>query len=66
LSNRFSKIDIAGTSITEVQQAYAEANSDQPFAIVGSSGFIEISVKGGSAAEKLKSGRGTSVRFKFV
>lgn len=66
VADRFSEIDIAGTSISELRQTYAEARRGEPFAIVGSAGFIEISVKNGSAAETLNVGRGTPIYLKFI
>lgn len=49
---------IAGHEIRQHLSSYAEAQSKMPFTIFGSSGFLEISVHGGSAAIVLKvSGR---------
>ena len=64
-ANRSSKIDIAGETIVSLQSSYAAAGSG-PFAIVGSAGFIEISVKNGSAAEKLNAGIGTPVTLRLI
>ena len=47
------EIDIAGQTIKDVREQYAGAAAGQPFAIVGSSGLIEISLNGRSAAEFL-------------
>jgi S-adenosylmethionine hydrolase len=63
LAERFSKIDVGRISINDLQSSYAEAGSDRPFAIVGSAGFIEISVMNGSAAETLKCSNGTNLTF---
>ena len=41
--------------------SYAEGGEDEFFAIVGSSGYLEIAAKQASAAEKLASGVGTPV-----
>ena len=40
-----------GRSVTERREFYAGAGPGQPFALVGSAGFVEISINGGSAAE---------------
>ena len=52
---------VAGQTITHVCRSYAEGGEDEFFAIVGSSGYLEIAAKQASAAEKLASGVGTPV-----
>ena len=44
---------IAGTTITRVCRSYAEGGDDEFFAILGSSGYLEIAARQASAAEKL-------------
>lgn len=56
---------IAGKTITRVCHSYAEGGEDEVFAIVGSSGYLEIAAKQASAAEKLASGVGTPVGVVF-
>lgn len=56
------KLEIAGRSITERREFYAGAEPGEPFAIGGSAGFIEVSIKGGSAAKDLNVTAGTSVK----
>ncbi len=56
---------IAGETITRVCHSYAEGAEDEFFAIVGSSGYLEIAVRQASAAEKLASGVGTPVGVVF-
>lgn len=56
---------IAGQTITHVSHSYAEGGVDELFAIVGSSGYLEIAAKQASAAEKLASGVGTPVGVVF-
>ncbi len=56
---------IAGQTITHVCRSYAEGGEDEVFAIVGSSGYLEIAAKQASAAEKLASGVGTPVGVVF-
>jgi len=52
---------IAGETITRVCKSYAEGGDDEIFAIIGSSGYLEIAAKQASAAEKLAAGVGTPV-----
>jgi S-adenosylmethionine hydrolase len=52
---------IAGQTITRVCHSYAEGGEDEFFAIVGSSGYLEIAARQASAAEKLAAGVGTPV-----
>lgn len=52
---------IAGKTITRVCKSYAEGGDDELFAIVGSSGYMEIAAHQASAAEKLLAGVGTPV-----
>ncbi len=50
---------IAGQTITRICRSYSEGAEDEIFAIVGSSGYLEIAANKKSAAEKLASGVGT-------
>jgi len=59
LADRFSKLEIADTSIITLHESYLQADSDTPFAIVGSAGFIEISINRGSAANVLRCTNGS-------
>ena len=52
LSSDFS-IKIAGLSITRLCSSFSEAESGEFFAIEGSTGFLELALNRGSAAEKL-------------
>jgi S-adenosylmethionine hydrolase len=52
---------ISGLTITRLYQSYAQGEGDEIFAIVGSSGYLEIAAKQASAAEKLAAGVGTPV-----
>jgi S-adenosyl-L-methionine hydrolase (adenosine-forming) len=56
---------IAGQTITRVCQSYGEGGEDEFFAIVGSSGYVEIAAKQASAADKLAAGVGTPVGVVF-
>jgi hypothetical protein len=55
------RILIAGQTVTRVVRSYAEGADDEIFAIVGSSGYLEIAANRAAAAEKLGSGVGTPV-----
>jgi S-adenosylmethionine hydrolase len=52
---------IAGETITRLYQSYAHGEGDEIFAIVGSSGYLEIAANQASAAEKLAAAPGTPV-----
>src|SRR5271166_27889 len=52
---------IAGETITRTCKSYSEGGDDELFAIVGSSGYLEIAAHQASAAEKLLAGVGTPV-----
>lgn len=52
---------IAGQTIKRVCKSYAEGEGDEVFAIIGSSGYLEIAATQASAAEKLGAGVGTPV-----
>ncbi len=52
---------IVGQTITRVCRSYSEGAEEEIFAIVGSSGYLEIAGNKLSAAEKLGSGVGTPV-----
>ena len=55
------KLLIAGQTITHVCRSYAEGNDEELFAIVGSSGYLEIATRQASAAERLQAGVGTPI-----
>lgn len=52
---------ICGQTITRVCTSYAEGGQDELFAVVGSSGYLEIAARQASAAEKLVAAVGTPV-----
>jgi len=52
---------INGRTISEFRQFYGEGDDESLFAIMGSAGFVEISVNGGSAAKVLGAKRGDAV-----
>jgi hypothetical protein len=55
------KLLIAGQTITHVLRSYAEGGDEEFFAIVGSSGYLEIAARQASAAERLSAGVGTPI-----
>ena len=55
------KLSIAGRTITKLCHSYAHGEGDELFAIVGSSGFLEVASRQASAREKLGAGVGTRV-----
>ena len=52
---------VAGETITRVCKSYAEGGDEELFAIVGSSGYLEVAARQASAAEKLDAAVGTPV-----
>jgi S-adenosylmethionine hydrolase len=57
------KLEVAGTTITVFHTNYAAGAPDEPFAIFGSSGLLEIAVNRGSAAQLLGLSSGAVVRL---
>ncbi len=55
------KIVINQQEITRLNLSYSMGNPSELFAIVGSSGFLEVCTNRGSAAKSLNAGRGTEV-----
>ena len=55
------KITIGKTEITKVRSIYVEGEQGEAFAIAGSSGFLEISVNRGSAAQVTGAQKGSEV-----
>ncbi len=52
---------IAGQTVTHLCRSYAEGDEGEIFSILGSSGYLEIATRQGSAAEKLAAEVGTPV-----
>ncbi len=53
------EVSIAGQIVTKLCHSYAQGEGDELFAIVGSSGYLEIAANRASAAEKLGAEAGT-------
>lgn len=60
-SNGSIKLQVGTQSITRLVETFAQGSGAEPFAYLGSSGFIEIGVNKGNAARSLGLGRGTAV-----
>jgi S-adenosylmethionine hydrolase len=60
-AGRAIEIEIAGRLIRSVVDTYADAESGSVCALFGSSGHLEIAIRGGNAAEGLGLGRGAPV-----
>jgi hypothetical protein len=54
-------VEIAGVRISGLSPSYAAGEAGQPMALIGSTGYLEIAVPGGSAARVLMAGKGTPV-----
>ncbi|MCL6480674.1 MAG: SAM-dependent chlorinase/fluorinase [Firmicutes bacterium] len=59
------RLHIGGKQITTLRTIYSDAPAGEPFAIVGSSGFLEISINRGSAARELGVSRGTELTIEI-
>lgn len=60
------RIRINGREITQIRESFAAGESSELFAVVGSSGFIEICTNRGSAAKALNVNRGAEVEVALV
>ncbi len=63
--NTFSResfhVEIRGVSFSKLLQNYACAEKDELFCLFGSSGFLEVSLKNGSAKKMLKAEKGDKI-----
>jgi S-adenosylmethionine hydrolase len=55
-------IRIAGATIDAVVSSYADGSGDAPQALINSNGHLEVFIKEGSAADRLKVGRGAPIQ----
>jgi S-adenosylmethionine hydrolase len=55
------RFEIAGFTVASIVQCYSEAKDALPFALLGSAGFFEISMRESSAAARLAVERGAEV-----
>jgi S-adenosylmethionine hydrolase len=58
------EVTVAGRQVLVGPRTYEEAPRSRPFALRGSSGHLEIAVRGGSALETIGRGVGASVRVR--
>ena len=56
---------VSGETITRLCRSYADGAEGEYFAIIGSSGYLEIAARQASAAEKLAAGAGSPVGIVF-
>ncbi len=59
------KITIANREINSLKSAYAEGAPGETFAILGSTGFLEVAANRASAAQLLGAGKGAEVALTF-
>jgi hypothetical protein len=60
------RIEIAGRQITTLRPAFADGAPGEVFAIVGSTGYLELVCNRGSAARLLNAGPGAEVALSFA
>lgn len=59
------RIVVAGRDLGGARRTYGDVAPGEPLALIGSAGLLEISVRNGSAAERLGIGRGAEVRVQL-
>jgi S-adenosylmethionine hydrolase len=57
-------IEVDGRPVGPLRRTYADAAPEALLAVAGSAGTVEVSVRDGSAADRLGAGRGTGVRVR--
>lgn len=62
--NQGLEVTVAGRQVLVGPQTYEEAPPSHPFALRGSSGYLEVAVRGGSALEVIGQGVGAPVRVR--
>jgi S-adenosylmethionine hydrolase len=60
-----SRLQIGSIIINRLSNSYAEVDFNQPLAIIGSSGYLEIAIRNGNARQQLSLNRGEIVIIKF-
>jgi S-adenosylmethionine hydrolase len=61
LSSGAIKLQAGNQAVSRFVETFAQGNDNEPFAYLGSSGFVEIGLNKGNAARTLGLGRGTAV-----
>lgn len=56
------EVELDGRGVGRLRPAYGAVQPGEPVAVIGSSGFLEIAVRDGSAAAELSAGRESPVR----
>jgi len=59
------EISIGGEVLGDIKGSYSEVKEEQALALFGSSGYLEISVRGQDAREKLKLNKGSEVKVVY-
>ena len=59
------RIVVGSLAVEATAESYAESRAGEPFVIVGSSGYLEISVHQGSAAEQTGVDLGAAIELRF-
>jgi len=62
----YIQVVIGEQIISGLRSSYSEVERNQVLAIIGSFGFLEIAVRDGNAAERLKAQQGAQVKVLFV
>lgn len=57
-------VEVSGEEVSGLRTHYGAAGSGELLALIGSGGTLEISVRNGSAADRLSAGRGDRVRVR--
>jgi S-adenosyl-L-methionine hydrolase (adenosine-forming) len=58
-------IRVGNAAVTKIVPTFAQGTAAEPFAIIGSSGYVEICVNKGSAARAVGAGRGAEVTMEL-
>jgi len=66
LMRHISEIYVGMTVIPRLAQSYAEVEIGQPLAIIGSTGFLEISIRNGNARQQLGVAPNANVTIKLL
>jgi S-adenosyl-L-methionine hydrolase (adenosine-forming) len=59
------KISVGNGHVTKIVQNFAQGSNGEPFGLIGSSGYLEISVNKGNASRVLGAGRGAEVTIEL-
>lgn len=60
----FGAVHVAGVDVGRVRRTYSDVEPGELLALVGSAGYLEVSVRDGSAAARLGVGRGAPVELR--